>query len=214
MDSVISKFKSDIELTDLEKVELCRYVRNNCGDNLKDWAIKEFGIIRFIKFLKFYGIDKSFDEVASNKYYKHFTEKCENKETISITLQVVDAYYKNIRKQDIDYNSIVSSYRKYPNGLKEGITIKKYPYDAGYVINVFGISGDFVYDVSDNVAEGGKQMGVMFRFINLPLINDLIASIMIYDIIEKSENYITASTDFGNYKCYKSAFEFDYLTNI
>lgn len=212
------KSPSDKNLTDEEKKEIAKYFSKENSFELDfEKAKRELKPLELINLLKFHGMRKKEqihnDDMNTNPSYKVYqTEKLTKEQAdVDATLfNVVEKYdYYKDAKKDIDKQMITQSLRRYPNGLKEGVMIKKEPYSASYTINVFGIDGDFVYDKGENIAEGGKQVGKLYRFTSLPIDSeDLVNSMMAYEHIKRNHEGVEINTDIAKFKAYPTSSEF------
>lgn len=213
IDIIIDKIKKNEDLSINEKLFFSRYVRIQYGkpsnkifmENIK----KDFTFIQTINILKFIGIDKfkdSFEEsILNNPSYRSYVF-CKKNYDSAIHIIENNEYYDNAIKNDPFKNLITSSYREYPNGLKEGVLIKKEPYNSAFSINIFWIDGDFIYDVKENIAEGGIQKGAMFYFIDLPKNKtDMVNSILSYEYIKQNTNGTLITTDIYKFLAYQNA---------
>lgn len=206
----INRLKNGSKLSDLDMVSICRYIRLKYGKDFLKGLKSEFTLMQVINILKFYGVDKSkdrFDNGIKEDYNKLCFALSPKNETYDRAIDIIEnyEYYDNALKLNVDNNMIVISSRDYPNGMKEGVTIKKEPYSAAYSINIYFITGDFVYDIGENVAEGGLQCSVIFRLINLPTKLDLINTIMSFSEIEKYGDKRLINTDLSQFYAYETA---------
>lgn len=212
------KSPSDKNLTKDEKLEIAKYFsKENSFELALEKAKRELTPMELIDLLKFHGMRKKEqihnDDMGTNPSYKVYqTEKLTKEQAdVDATLFNVigkDTYYKNAKKNVVK-QMITQSLRQYPNGLKEGVMIKKEPYSEAFTINVFGIDGDFVYDKGKNIAEGGKQIGKLYNFTSLPTDSeDLVNSMMAYEHIKRNHEGVEINTDITKFKAYPTSSEF------
>jgi len=217
-DYIVNKFKSSEQLSVLENVSLSRYIRRKYGNagssKFMESIKKDFTILEVINILKIVGIDRakdSFEEnIKSNPSHLSFTMADLDEQQIDIVngaTYIVEnkEYYDNAVKSNPTKEQITSSERKYSNGLKEGVMIKKEPYSTAFTINVYWIDGDFAYDVGTNIAEGGVQKGAKFTFTELPTKEDLVNSIMSYNQLKKEGKKTKIDTDISTFDAHETA---------
>jgi hypothetical protein len=206
MESLVEKFKTNPNsLTKEDKYNLVKYFKSE----RMTWTdiINTFDHICVLRFMTFCNIDVDIDnhnnDMRTNRCYKYYVENENYDKNTYIYLDVVEKYYENVIKLNVDKQLIVSSSRDYKNGYKEGIMIKKEPYNSSYSINVFGLVGGDI-DLYEGKIYNTKQVGKIFRFNTLPDLYDLKNSIMIYDLLEKTEG-ILIHTDITTFKSFDTA---------
>lgn len=172
-------------------------------------------VINSLKFLGLYtnlldyfeAIKKDKTILVYNKQSKAFKEK------YSFCFDVINEYYDNCLKMNINIELIISSEKIYSNGIKEGITIKKQPYNSIYTINVYGFNGGTL-DITEKTLTDTKQKGFILYLNHLPNKNELIQIISLIPIFEKNKDYqITFNTDFKNNLIAYNVFKLNEILN-
>jgi hypothetical protein len=119
----------------------------------------------------------------------------EFKDKYSFCFNVINEYYDNTLNLNVNAQLIVGTERKYSNNLKEGITIKKEPYNSIYIINIFGFNGG-TFDAIDKTLTDTKQKGINIYVNKLPTKKELIQTISLIPLFENNkDNQILFSND-------------------
>jgi len=203
MENIFNKFienPNSNDYSDLEKYNIKNYILEKYGSNHIQ-ELNKHSPLHTINFLKFCGIENpnkvhNFDLVKEIylKASKLFRIKSGDASTIA------EEFYENILKLNVDKNLIVSSQKEYGN-LKEGITVKKQPYDKIYIINIYWIVGnvDIVVDSPTSkkgYADDCVQKSMMLYLTSLPNnIKDMVDTILTYDYIQKNTKGVIFHTD-------------------
>lgn len=206
MENILEKFtKNPLELNSDEKYVICKYFRKN---KISFSDIREqYGDLCMLTYLKCYNYDilkDTHDEkMKNNKYYEYYINNNKKINNIDYYIDTIDEFYENILKLNVDKNFLVSSMKSYKNSYREGIMVKKQPYASCYTINIFSLIGGDV-DINDFTIKNARQIGSVYHFNILPDKNDLINSIMIYDLLNKTKGYLVY-TDINTFKCFDTA---------
>jgi hypothetical protein len=202
MENILDKFieNPNRNYSDLEKYEIKTNILNKYGNNHIQ-ELNKISPLHTINFLKFCGIENpnkvnKFDLVKEIylKSSKEFRIKSGDASTTT------EKFYENILKLNVDKNLIVSSQKEYGN-LKEGITVKKQPYDKIYVVNIYWIVGNVDIVVESPTSKKGYvdkcvQKSMMLYLTSLPNnVKDMVDTILTYEYIQKNTKGVVFHTD-------------------
>lgn len=194
------------KLTYDEKVNLDLYLSRKYGNHSCDKILgleKDYGQKAMCYYMTIGNISRRLQiyahKILNNPSYMAY-EMFEDTLQLEVVEDVLTKeYYEIVKKSNPDKEMITISHRHYSNGLKEGVLIKRSSYQVAYTINVYGISGNFTYDVGEQKAYGGKQQGMLLRFTELPIDkDDMLNSFYSYQYLEKYTQGTKVYNDFSN----------------
>jgi hypothetical protein len=120
------------------------------------------------------------NQIENNVFYKHYVNS--NNKLNSVYFVIINEYFENCLKLNINKNLIVTSQKDFKN-YKEGVLIKKEPYNSIYTINIFGFENGCFDAETKVLTDVNKQLSINIKTNKLPTLIELTNILNIYDVL-------------------------------
>jgi hypothetical protein len=206
MENIFENFVKNCNIgsySDIEKYQIKTYITEKYGHGFIE-ELKKHSILHVINFLKICRMENPNEidfikEIYLKSSKKFRVQSCDASTTI-------EEFYHNILKLNVDKNFIVCSEKIY-NNLKEGVIVKKEPYNSVFMINIYWICGGVDIDVFGTektpYTDNCKQKSMTLYLTTLPKnVKSMVDNVLAYEYIQKNNKKVIYINDFGQKVAY------------